>query len=353
MAKKKKNTFLRILTGLSLILFLAGGIAAYMGYKLIYLPNVFIGEKKSEIIFIPTGSDFEDVVQILSDNGILKNQESFIRLAELKKYKDHVKPGRYRILANINNNKLINLLRAGLQEPLTVTFTNVRTKEQLVSRVCKKLEADSTEMISLLKDDRYLNDKFGLNSNTILSLFIPNTYEFNWNTSAEQFLERMQSEYKKFWNDERKLKAKALNLSQSQVSILASIVQSEQMQFPEERPIIAGLYLNRLRIGMPLQSDPTIIFALGDYTINRVLEKDKEVQSPYNTYLHTGLPPGPIYIPEISSIDAVLNYQKNNFLYMCAKEDFSGKHNFARTLNEHNRNAFRYRNALNKSKILR
>lgn len=353
MAKKKKNILSRILLWLLILAILLAGGLAYIGYRYIYLPNVTIEEKKSELIYIPTGSSFEDVVQILNDKNILKDKESFIHISKIKKYKDPVKPGRYRIYANTNNNQLINMLRAGLQEPVTVTFNNIRTKEQLVSRICKKLEADSIELLTLLNDDRFLKDKLGLNSRTVLSLFIPNTYKFNWNTSATQFLERMQSEYKKFWTEERKQKAKALNLSQSQVSILASIVQSEQMQYPEERPIIAGLYLNRLRIGMPLQSDPTIIYAIGDYSINRVLDKDKEINSPYNTYLHNGLPPGPIYVPEISSIDAVLNYNKNNFLYMCAKEDFSGKHNFASNLNEHNRNAQRYRNALNKSRILR
>lgn len=335
------------------ILALAGGIAAYTGYRIFYMPNVSPEITRSKIIFIPTGSDFEDVMDTLRSNKVLKHERSFLWQADLKKYKDKVKPGRYRILSGMSSNEIINLLRAGLQEPVNVTFTNIRTKEQLVSRVCKKIEADSLELAKLLNDEQYIRETLGLKKETVLTLFIPNTYKFNWNTSAREFIERMQSEYKKFWTDERKQKAKELNLSQSQVSVLASIVQAEQLRFPEERPIIAGLYLNRLRIGMPLQSDPTVIYAIGDYTINRVLEKDKEISSPYNTYAHTGLPPGPIYVPEISSIDAVLNYQKSSYLYMCAKEDFSGKHNFAKTLDEHNRNANRYRNALNKSKILR
>lgn len=352
-AKKKKNIFKKILLWVLLILILAGSAVAYIGFRMIYLPNVSLGEKKSEIVLIPTGSNFEDVVRILSDAGILKNKESFTRLAFLKKYRDNVKPGRYRIFANTNNNELVNLLRAGQQEPVTVTFTNIRTKDQLVSRVCKKLEVDSTELFALLSNDPYLKDNFGLKSETILVMFIPNTYEFKWNTSAKQFVDRMQTEYKKFWTAERKQKTKNINLSQTQVSILASIVQSEQLQFPDERPTIAGLYLNRIRIGMCLQSDPTIIYAIGDFSINRVLDKDKEISSPYNTYKCSGLPPGPIYIPEISSLDAVLNYQKNDFLYMCAKEDFSGRHNFAKTLAEHNRNAEKYRKALNKNKIMR
>ena len=277
MAKKTKSIFKKILLWFLLILILAGSAVGYITYRMIYFPNITLGEKKSEIVLIPTGSKFEDVLRILSNANILKNQESFTRLSKLKKYNDKIKPGRYRILANTNNNELINLLRSGLQEPVTVTFTNIRTKDQLISRVCKKLEADSTELLAILSNDPYLKDNFGLKSETILTMFIPNTYEFKWNTSAKQFLERMQTEYKKFWTAARKQKAKELNLSQTQVSILASIVQSEQLQFPDERPTIAGLYLNRIRIGMCLQSDPTIIFAIGDFSINRVLDKDKVI----------------------------------------------------------------------------
>ena len=353
MSKKKGSLFIKVILWLLFFTLVAGATAAYIGYRWLYYPNVLLGDERSKIIFIPTGSTYDDVLRILSENKILKNERSFTRLAELKKYKDKVKPGRYRVLNNISNNELINLLRSGMQEEVTVTFTNIRTKEQLVTRVCKRLEADSTELRELLDNSEYLKDNFGLKSETILTLFIPNTYQFNWNTSSKQFMQRMQTEYKKFWTAQRKQEAQAINLSQSQVSILASIIQSEQQQFPEERPVIAGLYLNRLRITMPLQSDPTVIYATGDFTINRVLDKDKEIDSPYNTYLHIGLTPGPIYIPEISSIDAVLNYQKNDYLYMCAKEDFSGKHNFARTLAEHNRNAQRYRSALNKGRIMR
>lgn len=317
------------------------------------MPNTSAQIKTYEIILIPTGSNFEDVLDTLRSEKILKHEQSFLWLSELKQYKDKVKSGRYHITSGMNNNEIINLLRAGLQESVNVTFTNIRTKEQLVSRICKKLETDSIELTALLNNDQWLKENLGLKSETILTLFIPNTYEFNWNTSAKQFVERMQTEYKKFWTAERKQKAKQINLTQTQVSILGSIVQAEQLQYPDERSMIAGLYLNRLKIGMPLQSDPTVIYAIGDFTINRVLDKDKEINSPYNTYKRAGLPPGPIYIPEISSIDAVLNYQKNDCLYMCAKEDFSGKHNFAKTLSEHNRNAEKYRKALNKQKVWR
>lgn len=353
MAKKKKNILIKILLWFLLLVFVIGGACACMGYRMFLMPNTAAQIKTYEIIFIPTGSNFEDVLDTLRSEKILKHEQSFIWLVEIKKYKDKVKPGRYRILEGMSSNEILNLLRAGLQEPVTVTFSNIRTKEQLVSRVCKKLEADSTQLSALLYNDQYLKENLGLKSETVLTLFVPNTYEFNWNTSAKQFVERMQSEYKKFWTAERKQKAKEINLTQTQVSILASIVQAEQLQFPDERPIIAGLYLNRLKIGMGLQSDPTVIYAIGDFTIQRVLDKDKEIDSPYNTYKYAGLPPGPICLPAISSIAAVLNYQKNDYFYMCAKEDFSGKHNFSKTLAEHNRNAQKYRNALNSSKVFR
>ncbi len=350
---KKKKSILKILLWIFVILILSGGGMAYYGYRMFYFSNTSDKIKTYEIILLPTGSNFEDVMDTLRSEKILKDEKSFLWFAELKKYKDKVNPGRYRINARMSSNEIINLLRSGLQEPVNVTFTNIRTKEQLISRISKKTEADSTELTALLNNDQWLKENLEMKSETVLTLFIPNTYKFNWNTSAKQFVERMQSEYKKFWTDERKEKAKAINLTQTQVSILASIVQAEQLMFPEERPTIAGLYLNRLRIGLALQSDPTLIYAIGDFTINRVLDKDKEINSPYNTYKYSGLPPGPIYIPEISSLNAVLNYQKNEYLYMCAKEDFSGKHNFAKTLSEHNYNADKYRKALNKQKIFR
>lgn len=350
---KKKSTFLKILVSLLLVVAATAGIAAYLGYRMFYMPNTSGEVKISEIIFIPTGSNFNDVMDTLRSEKILKHEKSFLWLAEIKKYKDKVKPGRYRILEGMSSNEIINLLRAGLQEPVNITFNNIRTKDQLISRVCRRIETDSVELAALLNNDNWLRENLGLSSETVLTLFIPNTYKLNWNTSAKQFVERMQNEYKKFWTEERKTKAKAINLTQTQVSILASIVQAEQLMFPEERPTIAGLYLNRLRIGMGLQSDPTLIYAIGDFTITRVLAKDKEVDSPYNTYKYAGLPPGPICIPDISSIDAVLNYEKNDYFYMCAKEDFSGKHNFAKTLSAHNENAEKYRKALNKQKVYR
>jgi UPF0755 protein len=335
------------------LLIIGGSAGAFFIYKWIYQSNVLLNGKKSVVIFIPTGSEYQDVVEILGEQQIIKNMKSFEWVAKEKKYSENVKPGRYRILANMSNTELINMLRSGNQEPVQVTFSLIRTKEELAGRVGGKIEADSAEILDFLNNEELLQTKFGLSKKTILTLFIPNTYEFYWNTSAQEFLERMAKEYKKFWTDERKQKAKQAGLSQSEVSILASIVQEEQRVFDDEKRIIAGLYINRLNKNILLQSDPTVIYAIGNFSINRVLKKDLEIDSPYNTYKYSGLPPGPICIPEISSIDAVLNYEKSDYLYMCAKEDFSGRHNFSKTLEQHNIYAKKFQQALNKRNIKR
>ncbi|HAZ24348.1 MAG TPA: endolytic transglycosylase MltG, partial [Algoriphagus sp.] len=200
-----------------------------------------------------------------------------------------------------------------------------------------------------LQDSVYIR-KFDFNEETIMSMFIPNTYEVWWNTSPEALFDRMYKEYNDFWTDERKKKAAELGLNPKEVSTLASIVQAES-QKKDERAKIAGVYLNRLKLNMPLQADPTLVFALGDFSLKRILNIHKETESPYNTYKYAGLPPGPINLPDINSLDAVLNYEDHDYLYFCAKEDFSGYHAFAKTLSEHNANARRYQAALNAAKI--
>jgi len=332
-----------------LALVLAG--SGLLIYGVMFRANVELGNRRAEYFYIHSHWTYPEVVDALVEHNIIKNRHSFEWVAKLKKYDVNVKPGRYHILEKMSNSALVNLLRKGDQEPVHFTLNAVRTKEQLASRVGGKLEADSTALLNMLNNNDYLA-RFGMNTNTILTLFIPNTYEFYWTSSAEDFMDRMAKEYKKFWTEERKSKAKALGLSQTEAVILASVVQEEQNRYEEEKPIIAGLYLNRLREHMPLQSDPTVRYALGDFTITRVLGEDLHVDSPYNTYLHSGLPPGPICFPEPSSIDAVLDAKKNKYLYMCA-EFGTGKHNFAETFEEHKLNAQRYRAALDKNGIKR
>jgi len=326
---------------------------AYQLYLRVYQPNIVLPENVDEkYIYIPTGADFNQVIQILSESGLLIKANSFEWLATTKKYKTNIKSGRYRINRNLNNNELINLLRSGKQTPIQVTFNNLRNKEQFAGEIANQIEADSTDLLAFITDTSFLNSN-GLTVENVVCLFVPNTYEFYWNTSAKQFMERMQKEYETFWNVDRKAKAKKIKLTPFQIVTLASIVEKEQNIKKAERPEIAGLYLNRIKKKMKLESDPTLIFALGDFTINRVLNKDKKADSPYNTYKHKGLPPGPICIPSINAIDAVLNASEHEYIFMCAKEDFSGYHNFAKTYVKHMINARKYHKAMNKRKIMR
>ena len=321
----------------------------YSFYTKVFFPNVALKESPDKYIYIPTGATFNDVLHLLNSDNLLKNQASFEWVAEQMKYKNRIKAGRYLIKKNMSNRELVALLRSGKQTPIKVVFNNVRTKEQLASVVGSQLEADSSAITGLLGNAQQLQ-KFGFTPENCMAMFIPNTYEFYWNTSAKKFLERMASEYKIFWNSSRKAKAANMNLTQSQVSVLASIVEQETRK-NDEKPVIAGVYYNRLTKGWKLEADPTLVYALGDFTIQRVLNIHKEIDSPYNTYLNSGLPPGPICIPSIASIDAVLNYSKHEYLFFCAKDDFSGYHSFAKTYSQHLLNAKRFQNELNRRKI--
>lgn len=264
-------------------------------------------------------------------------------------YPNNVKPGRYIINNNLNNRELVTMLRSGKQSPVNITLSNIYKIEDIASKTSRIIEADSSEIASLLYSNQYLS-QFNLDSLTVRSKIIPNTYEFYWNTNADKFIRRMISESDKFWNDGRKLKAEQLNLSTHEVVTLASIVQMESNK-KDEYNRIAGVYLNRLKDNWPLQADPTVKFALGKPDLKRVLKVHTAFDSPYNTYKYLGLPPSPIIFPETYSIDAVLNAEKHKYYYFCAKNDFSGYHVFAKTLSEHNRNATLYHKALNKRDI--
>lgn len=346
MGSKKKSWLKTMIRIVLIVVLVVGGIGGYVAYKFIYMPNVNLNNKKSTIIYIPTGSTFEDVVNILTENALLKDPTSFRWLAKEKKYTESVKPGKYRVLAKMSNSALINLLRLGKQEKVELNFTGLHTVSELLARVGRRIEADSNALSDAVNDERYIA-KYGLTTDNIQSLFIPDNYEFYWNTSVDEFFQRMAKEYKTFWTDARKQRARAVGLSQTEVYILASIVQAEQCCDLEEKKIIAGLYLNRLKQGMALQSDPTVIFAIGNFNIQRVsTEQIKYTNSRYNTYLHEGLPPGPIGFAQASSIDAVLNYTPSEYIYMCAKDDLTGKHCFSKTFEQHKIYARRYRQAL-------
>ncbi len=351
--KKKKHIpfWLKVIISLLLIIIVGGGIAAWRLYHAIYQPNIFLGERQTTHIFIPTGSTFNDVKAILYQNGMIINTNTFEWLAEKKNYRNNIRPGRYLIHEDMGNNELINLLRSGQQDPVMLTFNNIRQKEQLAGVLARQIEADSLSILKLLNDAEFLH-QYGKTPETAKLLFIPNTYEFFWNTSAEQLMTRMHREYNAFWNEQRIQKAQAINLTPAEIGTLASIIQLETSK-PDEYARMAGVYINRLNRNMKLQADPTVIFAVGDFSIRRVLNRHLETDSPYNTYMYAGLPPGPIALPETRVIDGVLNHESHQYLFFCARDDFSGYHAFARTYSQHLANARRYHQALNRRNIMR
>lgn len=319
--------------------------------KSIWISNVRTPDGSNVSVFIPTGSDFQSVKDSINSKCEIVRPGYFEFLAKRLDYVDHIKAGHYVLKDGMTNLQLINMLRLGQQTPVKVVFNNIRNIEQLAGKISSLIEADSISILNEIRSDSTLKAK-GFNEYNYASLFIPNTYEFYWNTDAKRFLIRMKREYKTFWNETRIQKAKEQNLTLLQVSTLASIIDKETTKTSEMKTI-AGVYMNRLKKRWPLQADPTLIFALGDYEIHRVLDIHKVIESPYNTYKYAGLPPGPICIPSIAAIDAVLNAENHKYFYFCAKDDLSGYHVFARNIDEHNANAEKYRRALNRKKIYR
>jgi len=334
-----------------IVIFLLAGIQLGRMYHNIFSPNIHTPGKKDFLLYIPTGSGYDDVISMLEKNKIVRDRKTFEWAAEKKNYQNNVHPGCYRIHNNMSNNELINKLRAGLQEPVNLIINMARTPVELARKIDIQIETSAEDLLKLMNDEQYLK-QFGLKKETVMGIFLPNTYEFWWNTDADGFIKRMYREYEKFWNRERTGRAEEINLSQSEVITLASILINETNKEDEYRRI-AGVYINRLNNGMRLQADPTVKYAMGNFARQRILRKDTYIDSPYNTYLHAGLPPGPISLPTIKAIDAVLRYEKHDYLYFCAREDFSGYHNFARTLAQHNKNARSYQKALNQRKILK
>jgi UPF0755 protein len=339
-----------------LILYVISGAVIVISALIIVLYNAVFGmsihpETPNKSIIIPTGASYEQVLDSIETNLQIKNRKLFLWVAGKKQYPLLVKPGRYVIDRDFSYNSLINMLRSGRQTPVRITFQNIRTLNQLAGKLGRQVEADSAQIIDFLSDEsNYASD--GFKKESVIAVFIPNTYEIYRNTDAGGLYKRMLKEYRMFWNDERMAKSKQLGLTQVEVAILASIIDDEVSK-PDEKPRIAGVYLNRLRRGMPLQACPTIKFALNDFTITRILYKHLQVDSPYNTYKYTGFPPGPIGCPSIEGVDAVLNTENHDYLYFAAKADFSGYHNFSRTLAEHNHYAALYQKELDKRKIFK
>ncbi len=346
--KKKKpaggmRKFFIALVLIIILSLIATGVFYYLRF---FGPNV---NDKQEYLYIHTGATFEDVYKTIRDEQIVNDSTTFLWAAHNMHYINNVKAGKYRLHEGMSNRKLINMLKSGTQEPVTVAIKNIRLKEDFAGFLSKKLEADSLSLIRLLDSADYIK-QFGFTPDDVYTMVLPNTYQFRWNGSARKVFSKLYTEYEKFWTPERKLKASEMKLNPVKVTILASIVDAEALH-DSEMPTIAGLYINRLKIGMKLESDPTVIFALHDFSIHRVLNAQLATNSPYNTYLHTGLPPGPIMMPSLNAIEAVLNYQHHNYIYMCAKPDFSGYTNFASTVAQHQINAQAFRQALNKRNI--
>lgn len=343
----------RILLIIVLAGVVAAGIFSYYIYKTVFLPNTGF-ENETAYVFVSSKKSYAEVRQHLQP--LLKDIGSFDIVAQKKGYMQNVKPGMYQIKKGMNNNEIVISLRSS-NIPIRISFNNQETLGRLAGRISEQIEADSISLLNTMKDEAYLSAN-GFSPETALAIYIPNTYEFYWNSSAETFRNRMFTEYNNFWNEGRRTKAEKLNLTPLQVMSLAAIVQKETARV-DERPKVAGVYLNRLRVGMLLQADPTVIFAIKkesgnfDTIIKRVLFKDLEINSPYNTYKYPGIPPGPIAMPDISSIDAVLNPEQHDYFYFVADVSNPGYHLFAKSLVQHNRNRQQYISWINNQGVRR
>ena len=340
----KKTVKILFISFLIIILICIGGI----GTACYLLQSSDISPEAPESLYIPSGSDYQKLLSLLDSAKIIKHPRRFDMIAKASHLPTHIHAGKYLLSPSIGTLTFVRNLRSGNQQPVKVSFNNIRTLPQLAQRLSSQLEFDSADFINTLLQDSTL-EKYGVDSLTAICIFIPNTYECWWNSSPSSFIARMYKEYEHFWNEQRLAKAEELSFTPQEAITLASIVEEENFR-ADEQPRIAGLYINRLNKGMLLQSDPTVKFALGDFAKSRLLYKDLEIDSPYNTYKYAGLPPGPIRMASISAIDAVLNHEHHPYLYMCAKEDFSGYHRFTQSAAEHALNAYRYHMALNQLK---
>lgn len=331
----------KIISILSIVIILGLLISGFILVKQIFAENTKFIEN-TVYVYVPTETTYEEVKKILSP--YVDNMERFEMVADKMSYPQNVKSGRFLLNKEMNSYALVKALRTNV--PVKLAFNNQERLENFAGRVGSQIEADSLALLTSFKDSIFLKEN-GFTEENVLVVFIPNTYEFYWNTSAEKFRDKMIKEYRNFWSAARVAKAKEQGLTPVEATILASIVHKESVK-KDERPRIAGVYLNRLRLGMPLQADPTVIYALklksNDFAqvIKRVFYNDLSMASPYNTYINTGLPPGPIAMPDITALEAVINPEKNNFIYFCASVERFGYHEFATTLREHSANARKY-----------
>lgn len=347
--KTTKGTKKPVLVWIAGIVLLAVLVTGYIYYNKIYGSNIIADNAGKEFLYIPDGSDLNALEANLENHNLIHSKADFAWTARLLHFGSVIKAGKYKLVNGMSNKQLIRKIQLGKQEPVDLILHSLRLKENMAAYVSKKLEADSISVFALL-NDRHYTDSLGYTPDNIYTMILPNTYRFKWNTTAREFLSRMNRESVHFWTPERLAKAKAEGLDKSKVVILASIVNQESNK-TDEMPIIAGVYLNRLNQGIKLDADPTVIFANNDFTIKRVTRKYMIKDSPYNTYMYKGLPPGPITMPSLQAIEAVLNYQKSAYMFFCAKADFSGYHAFAVTHEEHMINAHKFQKALDDRNI--
>ena len=340
---KKKHYVLGVLTLIVL------GVAGYGYYLYSRISAPLLSNGSIHYLYIDSDDTADSVFAKLEPVASAQGMTGLRLLATYYDYGEHVRTGRYALQPGQQTLDVFRKLRNGQQEPVMLTVPDVRTMDRMAVSLSAKLMIDSATLAAALHDQAYCQ-KLGYDTVTIACLFVPNTYEVYWNIGLDALMERLKREHDAFWNQERRRKAEAQGLTPNEVVTLASIIDEETAN-NAEKPMIAGMYLNRLRRGMLLQADPTVKFALGDFTLRRILNKHLEVESPYNTYKYAGLMPGPIRVPSVQAVEAVLNPAEHDYLYMCAKEDFSGTHNFARTLPEHMQNARRYQQALNQRGI--
>ncbi len=331
-----------IYLGVVLLLF----FAAWRFYDDVFAANVSLKKGQTDHIYVHTGESYDMFINRIEGSQLVQNADGFRRLSRLLNLDDRLKAGRYKIEGGMSNFDMIKLLKSGRQSTVNVTLKYANSLGEIAKTFSKYFESDSAHFMEVFMDTA-TQVKYELSHQTFISLFVPNTYNFYWNSKPEKVLEKLNAEYLKFWNKDRSTLAITKGLSPLEVCILASIVQKESNK-ADEMPNIASVYLNRIKVGMPLQADPTVIFAWNDYSIKRVTGLHTAINSPYNTYINKGLPPGPICMAGATAIDAVLHAANTKYLYFCAKEDFSGYHAFAETLNQHNNNAARYQRALNK-----
>lgn len=330
---------------IAIAIILLGSLAAFYAYSFFFGTSIY---EETEL-YVPSNTNYDGLISLLEQKNMISNETAFYMLAEKMNLKNNVYAGRYVFEEGSSNYDVISKLRGGMQTPVKLVLNNVNFKEDLAAKISSQIEVDSLSIWNVLNDEEQMK-ALGYNEDNIMCLFIPNTYEVYWNMSLESLLTKFTDFHDSFWNEERLAKAKELGISPDQAFVVASIVEKEY-KFGDERKRIAGVYLNRIDLGMKLQADPTVKFALGDLSIKRVLNVHTEYDHPYNTYYYAGLPPGPICLPETSTIDAVLNAEDHNFLYFCANADLSGYHSFTTNYNDHLKAARLYQAALNKLNI--